>query len=289
MKPAPFAYYIPGSLAEAIALLADLPNARLLAGGQSLVPMLNFRIATPDHLIDLNSATGLRDIAVQDGILSIGAMATQRAVERSQVVRRWCPLLTQAIHHVGHQQTRNRGTLGGSLCHMDPAAELPVAAAAIGPMLLVAGPGGERRMRFDEFSTGYLGNALEPGEILVTVEFPVLPAGGRTAFVEVARRPADFAIVAVAAQLVMTPAGLVSDVRLAVGGLAAAPVRLTQAEYALIGSGLDDSAIKQAARMAADQPADGDALNPAAYRQHLAGVLVERALRRILAGEDADA
>ena len=289
MKLVAFAYHAPGTLAEAIGLLAALPNTRVLAGGQSLVPMLNFRIATPDHLIDLNNVAGLRDITLRDNLLCIGAMATQRTLERSDLVRERCPLLTLAIRHVGHQQTRNRGTLGGSLCHLDPAAELPVAASVLDPMLVVAGPGGERRLRFSAFPAGYLSNALQPDEILVGAEFPTLPDGGRVAFVEVARRPADFAIVAAAVQLVVRPDGTMVDVRIAIGGLAAAPVRLTEAEQALDGVPLDAAAIAQVRALAAARPADGDALNPAEYRQHLAGILTGRALARIREKAPADA
>ena len=289
MKPVAFAYHAPATLAEAIGLLGALPNARVLAGGQSLVPMLNFRIAAPDNLIDLNNIAGLREITLRDDLLCIGAMATQRTLERSDLVRDRCPLLTLAIQHVGHQQTRNRGTLGGSLCHLDPAAELPVAASVLDPVLVVAGPGDERRLPFSAFPTGYLSNALQPDEILIGAEFPTLPDGGRVAFVEVARRPADFAIVAVAAQLVVQPDGTMADVRIAIGGLAAAPVRLTEVEQALDGVRLDAAAITQARALAAASAAEGDALNPAEYRQHLAGLLTGRALASIREKEPADA
>jgi carbon-monoxide dehydrogenase medium subunit len=285
MKPSPFAYYAPRSVAEAIEMFSSLPNPRLLAGGQSLVPMLNFRIASPDHLIDLNNIEELRGIEALPSAVVIGAMTTQRSLEHSDILKRLCPLLVVAVENVGHQQTRNRGTIGGSLCHLDPAAELPVATAALDPVMVTKGPEGERRLRFPDFAVGYLSNALRPGEMLVRVEFPILPAGGRVAFVEVARRPADFAIVSVAVQIVLKPDDIVQDVRIAIGGLAAAPVRVTDAEAMLIGQKLDAKSIATVGSIAASIEAEGDSLNPTGYRQHLAGVLTGRALIRALRQE----
>jgi aerobic carbon-monoxide dehydrogenase medium subunit len=289
MKPSPFAYHEPRSLVEAVELFSTLPNPRLLAGGQSLVPMLNFRIASPDHLIDLNGIDALRGIELLPDIVSVGAMTTQRSLEHSEVLQKHCPLLSVAVQHVGHQQTRNRGTLGGSLCHLDPAAELPVAAAALDPVMVAMGPGGERRLCFSDFSAGYLSNTLQSDEILVRVEFPRLPAGGRVAFVEIARRPADFAIVSVAVQVVLAPGDIVADARIAIGGLTAAPVRLTKAEVALTGRRLDDKSIAEAREIATELDGDGDSLNPAEYRKHLAGVLTVRALQRTAQKDVANA
>jgi len=197
-------------------------------------------------------------------------------------VRRLCPLLAQAIFHVGHQQTRNRGTIGGSLCHLDPAAELPVVAACLDPMLSIAGPGGARTLPFADFPAGYLTTALAHGEILTRIDFPVIPAGGCSAFVEVARRPADFAIVSVAVQLVLGDDGHVATARIAIGGIAAWPVRVAEAEAALIGAPPDTARIAAAAAIAGALPADGDTLNPAEYRQHLARVLTGRAIAQAL-------
>lgn len=286
MKPHPFAYHAPVTLAKAVDLFKTLPNPRLLAGGQSLVPMLNFRIASPDHLIDLNCITALRGIDERPDILSVGAMTTQRMIERSDTIKRLCPLLAKAVSQVGHQQTRNRGTIGGSLCHLDPAAELPVAAAALDPVIIATGPDGERRFRFSSFSAGYLSNTLQPGEIVDRIEFPVMPEGGRAAFLEVARRPADFAIVSVAVQIVFACSGNVTDARIAIGGLDATPVRLTEAEAMLSGKPLEEASISVARDLAKALPAEGDALNPASYRRHLAGVLTARALVQ-LAGRGA--
>ena len=282
MKPVDFEFHAPASVADAVRLLAAAPNARPLAGGQSLVPMLNFRIATPDTLVDLNRIAALRGIAVHGATLSIGAMTTQRALEKSADVRAHCPLLAQAIFHVGHQQTRNRGTIGGSLCHMDPAAELPVVAACLDPVLTIAGPDGERILPFADFPAGYLTTALAHGEILTRIDVPVIPAGGCSAFVEVARRPADFAIVSVAVQLVLRDDGRVATARIAIGGIGAWPMRVPEAEAALAGALPDAAHIAAAAAIAGALPADGDTLNPSEYRQHLAGVLTGRAIAQAL-------
>ena len=281
MKPVDFAYHAPTSVEDAVRLLAAAPGGRPLAGGQSLVPMLNLRIATPDTLIDLNRIPELRAIAVQGDTLSIGAMTTQRALENSALVRRHCPLLAQAIFHIGHQQTRNRGTIGGSLCHLDPTAELPVVAACLDPVLTIAGPDGARRLPFADFPQGYLTTALQPGEILTRIDFPRLPPGGCSAFVEVARRPADFAIVSVAAQLVLTD-GRITQARIAIGGIAAWPTRIAEAEAALIGAPPDEARITEAAAIAGALPADGDEVNPSEYRQRLARVLTARAIANAL-------
>jgi carbon-monoxide dehydrogenase medium subunit len=284
MKPVPFTYHAPDTIAEAVRLLDSLDNARVLAGGQSLVPMLNLRVAAPDHLIDLGRIGELRGIAEQDGRLVIGAMTTQRDVERSALVRRRCPLLAEAIDHVGHQQTRNRGTLGGSLCHLDPGAELPVAALALGAEITAVGPHGERRIPFDEFPVGYLSSTLEPNEIATRIGFPAARAGSGWAFLEFNRRPADFAVVSVAVRLALS-GDRVDDVAVAVGGISFAPLRLAEAEAALRERPWSDAQLDAAAALAATTPCEGDEIYPPDYRQHLVGVLVRRALLR--AGERA--
>src|SRR5450432_4547084 len=165
MKPPPFQYHDPRTIAEAVGLLGTLENAKLLAGGQSLMPMLNMRFVLPDHVIDLNRVEGLSYIKETGGVLEIGAMTRQYEVEFSEIVRTRCPLLHQAILQVGHRQTRNRGTVGGSLCHLDPAAELVAVAAALDAVIEVTGPGGVRTIGFDDFPRGYMTPALEPDEL----------------------------------------------------------------------------------------------------------------------------
>ena len=277
MKPAAFDYHAPHTVAEAVALLGALPEARVLAGGQSLVPMLNLRVATPEHLVDLGNIAALRGIADGAGSLHIGAMTTQREIERSAAVAAACPLLAEAVRHVGHQQTRNRGTLGGSLCHLDPGAELPVVAAALDAELTVQGPDGVRRLQFAELPAGYLTNTLGPGEILTSVAFPETPPDEGHAFAEFNQRPADFAVVSVAAT-VRLDRGRVGAARIAVGGIGFAPVRLTAAEAALVDGEVDEAWFAAAAAAAAAIPCEGDEVSPPWFRQHLLGVLVRRAL-----------
>src|SRR5207244_140039 len=188
MKPPPFSYHDPRSIGDAIALLGRLENAKLLAGGQSLMPMLNMRFVLPDHIIDLNRVEGLAFIRGNDGALEIGAMTRQRDLEFSDLVRQRCPLMHEAILQVGHRQTRNRGTLGGSLCHLDPSAELVSVAAALGAVVTVAGPNGSRQIEFESFPAGYMSPAIEPTEMVTGVRFPLWRQPHGHAFVEFARR-----------------------------------------------------------------------------------------------------
>jgi CO/xanthine dehydrogenase FAD-binding subunit len=195
MKPAPFEYAAPASLDEALALIGD--DARPLAGGQSLVPMLNFRLARPARLVDLERV-GLDHVRV-DGALRIGAMTRQATIERSQEIAAGWPLLRQAVRHVGHPQIRARGTIGGSVAHADPKAELPVALAALGARFHVRSAAGARTLTAGQLFRGPLMTALAPDELLVEIEVPPLPAAARTAFAEHARTHGDFAIAGVAA------------------------------------------------------------------------------------------
>jgi aerobic carbon-monoxide dehydrogenase medium subunit len=278
MKAPPFRYHRPSTIAEAVELLATLDNARVIAGGQSLMPMMNFRLVTPDHLIDLGGIEELVGLTEGKSALSIGAMTTQRTLERSEIVARQCPLITAALRHVGHQQTRNRGTIGGSLCHLDPGAELPVAAAALDAVLIAVGRSGERRIPFAEFSVGLLSNALSPGELLARIELPKGSPRTGTAFLEFNRRPADFAVVSVAASLALDPAGRIAHAAIAVGGSFEAPVRLVAFETACVGRRPEPALYDVASREAEAIECVGDDVYPAEYRQELAGVLVRRAM-----------
>ena len=242
------------------------------------MPMMNLRVAGPDHLIDLGRIADLRGMEETPQGLRIGAMTTQRALEKSELVARVCPLLSEAVTHVGHQQTRNRGTLGGSLCHLDPGAELPVAAAALDAVLHVVGPAGARDIAFADFPLDYLTPSLKPGEVLTHVSFPRACRGSGAAFLEFNRRPADFAIVSVALSLTLCADGAITQAAIAIGGVSHAPVRLAQVETALIGARADEAAFAGAAALAALTPCDGDEVYPADYRQELCGVLVRRAL-----------
>jgi aerobic carbon-monoxide dehydrogenase medium subunit len=278
MKAPPFRYHRPSTIAEAVELLATLDNARVIAGGQSLMPMMNFRLVTPDDLIDLGGIEDLVGLTEGNDTLSIGAMTTQRTLERSEIVARRCPLITAALRHVGHQQTRNRGTIGGSLCHLDPGAELPVAAAALDAVLIAVGRSGERRIPFAEFSVGLLSNALSSGELLARIELPKGSPRTGIAFVEFNRRPADFAVVSVAASLALDAVGRIAQAVVAIGGSFEAPVRLRASETASVGQRPEPALFDAAAREAEAIECVGDDVYPAEYRQELAGVLVRRAL-----------
>ena len=278
MKAAPFTYHAPDSVAAAIALLGAHENARLLAGGQSLMPMLNLRVAAPDHLIDLRRIASLRGVEECGDTLRIGAMTTQRRVEHSQLVAQFCPLLAEATALVGHQQTRNRGTIGGSLCHLDPGAELPVVACALGAQMNVTGADGDRRVAFHDFAEGYLTTQLAADDILTSIDWPKAPGRTGVAFREFNRRPADFAIVSVAVQISLGADGSIARAWLALGGIQPTPLRLAAAEAALEGASPAALYAHWGRDMVADITCDGDALYPPDYRHHLCGTLLHRAV-----------
>jgi len=280
MKPAAFAYHDPTSLAEASALLARHENARLLAGGQSLIPMMNFRYVTPDHLIDLNTVAGLSGIHASGETLRLGAMTRQREVEFSAEIGRACPILIEALAQVGHRQTRNRGTIGGSLCHLDPAAELANIAALHDATLEAESARGRRRLGFAEFAHGYMTHALAQDEILTAIALEPWPRGHGYAFLELARRHGDFAIVAVGALLALDARGNIARAALAISGLGALPVRATKAQDLLRGAKPTRESFLAAAAEAGKLDAMSDAYVSAAYRQHLARTLTQRALER---------
>jgi carbon-monoxide dehydrogenase medium subunit len=278
MKPPPFSYHAPSSVQEAVSLLASLENARVLAGGQSLLPMLNMRFATPDHVIDINRIPELAGVSVRDGEIVIGAMTRQRELEFSSVIRDHLPLMHEALQFVGHRQTRNRGTIGGSLCHLDPAAELPTVSAAYDAVVEVVSDAGAREIPFVEFPLGYLTPSLEPGEMVRAIRFPHWPKGAGSAFVEFARRHGDFAIVSVAALLLIGADGKVERASLTVGGVGTGPLRMHDVEDALVGDILTADAIKAASQACGEIDVDDDPYTPAHYRKHLCRTLVARAL-----------
>jgi aerobic carbon-monoxide dehydrogenase medium subunit len=280
MKPPLFSYHDPRTIGDVVELLARLDNAKLLAGGQSLMPMLNMRFVLPDHVIDLNRVEGLSFIRDVDGALEIGGMTRQRELEFSDVVRRRCPLMTEAICLVGHRQTRNRGTLGGSLCHLDPSAELVSVAAALDATVIVAGPNGQREIAFAEFPVAYMTPAIEPNEILTAVRFTPWPAGHGFAFVEFARRHGDFAITSAAVLLTADGAGKITRASVTIGGAAVTPVRATAVEQALVGKVPTPELMREACESCRTVEAIEDIHAPASYRQHLAAVLSRRALEK---------
>lgn len=280
MKPPPFSYHDPDTVSDVVDLLKSKENAKLLAGGQSLMPMLNMRYVLPDHVIDLNRVAGLSYIREARGALEIGAMTRQRELELSDLVRTRCPLLSEAILEVGHRQTRNRGTVGGSLCHLDPSAELVAAAAALDATLSVTGPRGSRDIPFSGFPAAYMTPAIEPDELVTAVRFPLWAPGHGFAFVEFARRHGDFAIVSAAVLLEKESGGKIRRASVTVAGLAPAPVRVTEVEQAIAGNVASGTLFRDVAEHCRKLDAMGDVHAPASYRQHLAAVLTRRALEK---------
>jgi len=278
MKPPPFEYHDPRTEAEVVGLLARLDNAKLLAGGQSLMPMLNMRYVLPDHVVDLNRVEGLSYIREAGGALEIGAMTRQRDLEFSDLVRRRCPLMHEALAHVGHRQTRNRGTIGGSLCHLDPAAELVAVATACDAVVTVAGPNGRRDLPFAEFPAGFMMPSIAPDEFIIAVRIPLWAAGHGHAFVEFARRHGDFAIVSAAAMLEADGGGHITRASVTVGGVAVAPQRMRDIEAGLAGQTPSPHLFRELCESCRKLEALEDIHAPAAYRQHLAAVLSRRAL-----------
>ena len=267
-------------------LLAEYGDeAKLLAGGQSLVPLLNLRLARPSVVIDLAAADGLAGMERLDGRVVLGPMTRQRAVETSVGLAAACPLLVEAIRHIGHVQIRNRGTVGGSLAHADPAAELPAVAVALGAEMVARSIGGERVVPAPEFFDGPFTTTLRPDELLAEIRMPVTE-GRRTAFLEVARRTGDFAIAGVAAVLRFVPESTrVAEAGLAALGVSPTPARLREAEAVVLGSDLGEAAVSAAAAAAmAEVSPVTDVHADEGYRRRLLGVLVSRALRGSSAG-----
>jgi carbon-monoxide dehydrogenase medium subunit len=245
-----------------------------------MMPMLNMRFVQPDHIIDLNRVDGLSYIREANGAIEIGAMTRQRDIEFSDLVRQRCPLMHEAIQHVGHRQTRNRGTIGGSLCHLDPSAELVTVAAAMDATVTAQGPNGTRAIEFAAFPVAFMTPAIELNELLTGVRFPIWPQGHGYGFVEFSRRHGDFAIVSAAALLTEDASGKITRASVTLGGIAVAPVRATQVEQALVGQAPDDKLLRDACETCRSFEALDDIHAAASYRQHLATVMSRRALEQ---------
>lgn len=286
MKPPRFDYHDPTTLAEALALLTEHgEDAKILAGGQSLIPVLNMRLARPKVLIDLNRVEGLSYIKEEEGLLKIGAMTRHAEVERSPLVAERQPLLAEAMRHVGHVQIRNRGTMGGSLAHADPAAELPAVMVALDATLVATGPDGVRTIPAEEFFLMYFTTALQPDEILTEVQVPVLAPNSGTAFEELARRHGDFAFAGVACAVTLNPVdGTIVDCRLGLTGVGMTPVRAREAEALVAGHAPAAGNFEDAAEAvrSAIMP-DDDIHGTGEYRKQIAGVLTMRALEKAVA------
>jgi len=269
-------------LDEALALLdQNSEDTKVLAGGQSFVPLLNMRLASPTYIVDINHIAELHYIEQEDGYLAIGATVRQRQVERSALVQDKHPLLIEVVKHIGHMQIRNRGTVVGSVAHADPAAELPALLTCLNGEVLVQSIHGERVIKAEEFFTGYLSTALEPGEMLTEVRFPLIEPKAGWAFLEFARRSGDYALVGAAA--VLTPAAddHCISAHIAYLGIAGAPIRGYDVEAALVGTALDEAALNAAAEASSMLVSDdmGDVHATVEYRRVLTGELTKRVLR----------
>jgi CO/xanthine dehydrogenase FAD-binding subunit len=282
MKPPPFEYFDPETLEEAIALIGEHGDAgKILAGGQSLVPMLNLRLLRPNCLIDINRVAKLAFIEARDQEIAIGAGTRQRAIERSELVREKLPLLYEAMPFIAHFQIRNRGTIGGSLCHADPAAELPAVVNALGGKLSLESVRGERFLNADDFYTGYLSTALEPDEMLKEIRLPFQAPGMGWAFLEISRRHGDFALTAIAACVELDEAGDCRSARLFLAGVNDVPFRYPLAEEALVGTRITQSDIDSASQILITRLRPQSDLHASAdYRKQAARVLAARALKK---------
>jgi aerobic carbon-monoxide dehydrogenase medium subunit len=279
VKPVDFDLHQPATMDAALALLASLADeARVLAGGQSLVPLLNFRLARPVHVIDIGRLPSLGELRQTPEELVVGAMVRQSRAEGSPAVAAFCPLLAAALPQIAHPPIRARGTIGGSLAHADPAAELPSVAVALDATFVAVSLRGRREIAAADFFLSYLTTALEPDELLVAIRFPAAPPGTGAAFHEVSRRRGDFAMAGAAAQVTLADE-VIADARICLSGVAGVPFRCTGSEQALLGTRAEQGALRLAAEAALDllDPAD-DLHATASYRRHVAGVLLRRAV-----------
>lgn len=284
MKPPLFDYHSPTSLDEAVALLASTEGAMILAGGQSLVPAMNMRLANPAALIDIQRIPGLAGIRVNDGVIHVGAMVRHRDLELDDAVHRANPLIREVMAHVAHVPIRNRGTVVGSLCHADAAAEMPMLLVLTGGRVIARSASGTRSIEALDFFEFHMTTTRKADEMIVEAQFPVLPHGAGFAFEEFTRRHGDYAIAAVGAILSKAKDGSVASIALAACGVSSRPLRLTDAEAALRGTKLEAADLDKAARAAAAVvTTTGDMHATEAYRNHLVGVLLKRAVRKAAA------
>ena len=284
MKPAPFAYARPDSLDDALAILAEHDDAKALAGGQSLVPAMNFRLAQPAMLVDLNAIRELSGVMEAAQGLTIGAMTRHRELERSPLVARKSPLVSETMPFIAHPPIRTRGTIGGSLAHADPAAELPAVMLALDATIGVRSRTGARTISAAEFFVGLYATALAAGELVVNVSVPAMPPGAGWAFDEVARRHGDYALAGAAAVVVLDGTGLVRTARIALLSVHDRPILAVEAARTLVGERPTPDAVAAASSVAAARDADpsSDIHASSDYRRHLAGVLVRRVLTRAI-------
>ena len=284
MIPAAFEYHAPTSIIEASALLARLgEDAKILSGGQSLIPLMKLRLANPHHLVDINGIPGLSFIREADGFLRIGALTRESDLEESELIRTRYPLIHDTSQVIADPVVRNLATIGGNLAHADPANDHPAAMLAAGAEIVAAGRGGERRLPIESFFTGPFATALKADEILTEIRVPVPAAKSAGAYLKVERKVGDFATAAVAVQITLAANDVCSRIGIGLTNMGLTPIKAGKAEGALRGQRLDDKAIKEAARLAADaaQPA-ADLRGPVEYKKDLVRVLTVRALHRAL-------
>jgi len=284
MIPAAFEYHAPTSIIEASALLARLgEDAKILSGGQSLIPLMKLRLANPHHLVDINGIPGLSFIREADGFLRIGALTRESDLEESELIRTRYPLIHDTSQVIADPVVRNLATIGGNLAHADPANDHPATMLAAGAEIVAAGRGGERRLPIESFFTGPFATALKADEILTEIRVPVPAAKSAGAYLKVERKVGDFATAAVAVQITLDANDVCSRIGIGLTNVGLTPIKAGKAEGALRGQRLDDKAIKEAARLAADaaQPA-ADLRGPVEYKKDLVRVLTVRALHRAL-------
>jgi aerobic carbon-monoxide dehydrogenase medium subunit len=281
VKPSSFQYHLPRTPDEAVELLEQYSDsAKVLAGGQSLIPLMNLRMAHTEHLIDLNRLSDLAYVrADEDSMVTIGAMTRQRAVEKSEVAASKLPVLKEALSYVGHTQIRNRGTVVGSICHADPASELPALWLAVGGTATVVGAGGTRQVEAEDFFRSYFTTAVQANELVTEIKFNA--ANGQTGHSvrEVARRHGDFALAGAVARVTLDDAKNVADARLALYGVGGTPLRATDAEALLRGRPATDETWREAAAAVTAQVSPGSDVHASAdYRRHVSGILARRSL-----------
>lgn len=282
MKAPSFEYFAAKDLAEVLRLLSEDVDTRILAGGQSLMAMLNMRFAFPERVVDINGVKELSYIRENNEVIEIGAMTRQREVEFSELIKEHLPLLHEAILNVGHRQTRNRGTVGGSLCQLDPSAEIPTVALALDATVLIQSQNNSHEMAISDYLLGYMSPALEDGEMLVGIKINPWPKNHGYSFIEFSRRHGDFAIVSVAVALLLDANKKVSRLSITLGGVGPTACRMPEAEQFLLNKEATTEQIKETAEICARVEAASDTYVPGWYRQHLTKVLVERALRQAI-------
>ena len=278
MKSAPFTYHDPTSVPELVDLLANAEDAKILAGGQSLMPMMNMRFLMPDDVIDINGVHELNFIERENGHLKFGAMTRQKEVLGSSTVANAAPIFGEALRYVGHIQTRTRGTIGGSLCHLDPSAELPAIASLYGAEMKIANADGERTVSMHDWALAYMTPNISPEDVLVDITFPLWGQNHGYAFEEFARRHGDFAITAVGTLLELDQNQIITKAAIVVAGADVTPTRLYDVEKDLIGQIANEGTFADAANHAGEIEAMTDAYVTATYRQRLAKTLTKRAL-----------